>query len=140
MILLDTNVLSELVRPQPDRGVLDWLDVLDANEVATSAITVAELLYGVARLPEGRRKQQLRAAIGELIDKDMAGRVHSFDALAARHCADILDKRERMGRPMSAADAQIAAICRTLAATLATRNTSDFEDAGIELLNPWRTG
>jgi predicted nucleic acid-binding protein len=138
VILLDTNVLSELVRPEPDQGVLDWLDALDAGQVATSAVTVAELLYGVARLPEGRRKQQLDAAIRELIDLDLAGRVHPFDKPAAEHYAQLVDGRERAGKPISAADAQIAAICRTLGATLATRNTSDFEGTGVKLLDPWQ--
>jgi predicted nucleic acid-binding protein len=138
VILLDTNVLSELVRPEPDQGVLDWLDALDAGQVATSTVTVAELLYGVARLPEGRRKQQLDAAIRELIDRDLAGRVHPFDKPAAEHYAQLVDGRERAGKPISAADAQIAAICRTLGATLATRNTSDFEGTGVKLLDPWQ--
>jgi predicted nucleic acid-binding protein len=137
VILLDTNVLSEMVRPEPDQNVLDWLDALDAGQVATSAITVAELLYGVARLPEGRRKKQLAAAIGELIDQDLAGRVHPFDKSAAQHYAQLVDERERAGTPISTADAQIAAICLTLGATLATRNTSDFEGTGVKLLNPW---
>jgi predicted nucleic acid-binding protein len=138
VILLDTNVLSELVRPEPDQGVLDWLDALDAGRVATSAITVAELLYGVARLPEGRRKQRLAAAIGELIDQDLAGRVHPFDKPAAQHYGQLVDERERAGMPISVADAQIAAICRALGATLATRNTSDFEDTGVKLIDPWK--
>lgn len=137
MILLDTNVISELVRPEPSQEVLDWLDALDADRVATSAITVAELLYGVARLPSGRRKQRLDAAIEVLIEHDLAGRAYPFDALAARHYAELVDERERTGKPIGAADAQIAAICRTRGATLATRNTSDFEGAGVELVNPW---
>jgi toxin FitB len=138
VILLDTNVLSELMRPEPDKGVTDWLDSLDAAAVATTAITAAELLYGVARLPAGRRMERLGDAIRGLIEEDFDGRVEPFDATAAIHYADLLSDRERAGRPISAADAQIAAICRKLGATLATRNTNDFEDAGIDLLDPWQ--
>lgn len=138
MILLDTNVLSELIRPRPDEGVTKWLDSLDTAAVATTAITAAELLYGVARLPAGRRKEQLSEAIRGLIEEDFEGRVEPFDATAATHYADLLSDRETAGRPISVADAQIAAICRKLEATLATRNTGDFEDTGIDLLDPWQ--
>jgi toxin FitB len=137
VILLDTNVLSELIRREPDEGVTRWLDSLDAAAVATTAITAAELLYGVARLPTGRRKKRLSEAIGELIEEDLDGRIEPFDATAAAHYADLVSDRETAGRPISVADAQIAAICRKLGATLATRNTSDFKDTGIELLDPW---
>lgn len=138
MILLDTNVLSELIRPEPDKGVTEWLDSLDAATVATTAITAAELLYDVARLPAGRRKERLGEAIRGLIEEDFDGRVEPFDAAATSHYADLLSDRERAGRPISATDAQIAAICRKLGATLATRNRSDFEDTGIDLLDPWQ--
>jgi len=138
VILLDTNVLSEMIRREPDEGVMRWLDSLDAAVVATTAITAAEMLYGVARLPTGRRKERLGEAIRGLIEEDLDGRVEPFDATAATHYADLLSSRETVGRPISIADAQIAAICRKLGATLATRNTSDFEDTGIELLDPWQ--
>jgi predicted nucleic acid-binding protein len=138
VILLDTNVLSELIRAEPDKAVTEWLDSLDAATVATTAITAAELLYGVARLPTGRRKERLGEAIHGLIEEDFEGRVEPFDATAANHYAELLSDRERAGRPISAADAQIAAICRKLGATLATRNTSDFEVTGIDLLDPWQ--
>ncbi len=139
MILLDTNVLSELVRRAPDVGVTRWLDSLDAATVATTAITAAELLYGVARLPAGRRKERLSEAIGALIEEDLGGRVEPFDATSATHYAGIVSNRDSRGRPIAVADAQIAAICRKLGATLATRNTSDFKDTGIELLDPWQS-
>ncbi len=138
MILLDTNVLSELIRPQPDEGVIRWLDSLDAAEVSTTAITVAELLHGVARLPSGRRRERLGRAIRALIEDDLAGCVEAFDVAAAGHYADLLSDRERSGRPMSIAHAQIAAIARKLGAVLATRNTGDFTDTGIELSDPWQ--
>jgi predicted nucleic acid-binding protein len=137
VILLDTNVLSEFIRPKPDEGVKRWLDSLDAAAIATTAITAAELLYGVARLPEGRRKKQLSESVRGLIDEDLNGRVEPFDATAATHYADLVSDRETAGRPISVADAQIAAICRKLGATLATRNARDFEGTGVEILDPW---
>lgn len=137
MIVLDTNVLSELTRQAPDVGVLTWLDSLPVDRVATTAVTAAELLYGVARLPDGRRKKGLTAAAYALINDDFRGRVEPFDAQAAARYAVVVAACERLGRPVSVADAQIAAICHTRHATLATRNTKDFEDTGIELVNPW---
>jgi toxin FitB len=138
VILLDTNVLSELIRPEPDGGVTEWLDSLDSTAVATTAITAAELLYGAARLPGGQRRERLKQAIRGLIDDDLEGRVEPFDATAATHYAVIVSDRDKAGRPIGMADAHIAAICRKLEATLATRNTSDFLDTGIDLLDPWQ--
>ncbi len=137
MVLLDTNVLSELVRPEPDERVVSWLDSLDAATVATTAITAAELLYGVARLPDGRRKQQLSEAINGLIEEDFDGRIEPFDVTAATYYAALVSNRDTLGRPISVADAQIAAIARKLEATLATRNIDDFKDTGIDLVDPW---
>lgn len=137
MIVLDTNVLSELIRPEPNEKVTIWLDSLSPTEVATTAITAAELLYGVHRLPAGRRKQQLAEAVHGLIKEDLNGRIEVFDAAAAEHYAAIVSQREASGQPISMADGQIAAICRVRRATLATRNTSDFEETGIELVDPW---
>ncbi|MGI8310045.1 type II toxin-antitoxin system VapC family toxin [Saccharopolyspora hattusasensis] len=138
MIVLDTNVLSELIRHTPEADVLAWLDSLPATEVATTAITAAELLYGVSRLPDGHRKTALTAAVHALLNDDFHGRVEPFDALAATHYAVVVSERDKLGRPISAADAQIAAICRARRATLATRNIKDFEETGVELVNPWQ--
>jgi predicted nucleic acid-binding protein len=138
VIVLDTNVISELTRHAPTPEVISWLDSLAATDVATTAITAAELLYGVARLPGGRRKTELKAAVDGLLRDDFRGRVLSFDEPAAHRYADIVSGRERLGRTIGAADAQIAAICRAVDATLATRNTDDFEQTGIELINPWK--
>lgn len=138
MIVLDTNVLSELVRRDPDEGVLGWVDSLDAADVVTTAITAAELLYGISRLPDGQRRRELGEAIKELIEDDLGGRVEPFDAAAANHYAEIVSGRERSGRPIGVADGQIAAVCRRLGAVLATRNADDFEDTGVDLVNPWR--
>jgi hypothetical protein len=138
VIVLDTNVLSEVVRPAPHEGVLAWLDSLDSLETATTATTVAELLYGVARLPEGRRKRHLSEAVRAQIEDDLEGRVEPFDGTAAGHYADIVSRRDRAGRPIRVADAQIAAICRKHGATLATRNIADFEGTGVDLIDPWQ--
>ena len=138
MIILDTNVISELSRHVPDPGVLAWLDSLEISEVATTAITAAELRYGVARLPEGHRKRELTVMIRGILSEDFYGRILPFDERASARYADIVTGREKIGRPVGVADAQIAAICRDLGATLATRNTSDFEETGIELIDPWK--
>ena len=140
MIILDTNVISELARQVPDSGVLAWLDSLEISEVATTAVTAAELRYGVARLPEGHRKRELTVMIREILTEDFHGRVLPFDERASVRYADIVTGRERTGRPIGVADGQIAAICRDLGATLATPNTADFEETGIELLDPWKLG
>lgn len=137
MIVVDTNVVSELTRKAPAPQVISWLDSLAAGEVSTTAVTAAELLNGVARLPDGRRKTELSAAIRGLLGVDFAGRVLPFDAPAASRYADIVAHRERLGRAIGIADAQIAAICGTAGATLATRNTGDFRETGIELVDPW---
>jgi len=137
VIILDSNVLSELIRGTPDSTVLAWVDSQPASELATTAINAAEMLYGVARLPDGRRKAQLDAAVAALVREDFRGRVAAFDASAAGHYAAVASERERRGHPIAAADAQIAAICRARGAALATRNTKDFEDSGIALINPW---
>jgi toxin FitB len=140
VIVLDTNVISELARKVPDPGVLSWLDSLDVSGVATTAVTAAELRYGVARLPDGHRKRELTVMIRGILTEDFHGRVLPFDERASVRYADIVAGRERIGRPIGVADAQIAAICRDLGAVLATRNAPDFEETGIELINPWKLG
>ena len=137
MIVLDTNVISELSRRVPDPGVLSWLDSLAVSDVATTAITAAELRYGVARLPDGHRKRELTVMVEGILTEDFHGRVLPFDERSCVQYADIVTGRERVGRPIGVADAQIAAVCRDLNAILATRNTADFEETGIELINPW---
>jgi toxin FitB len=138
VIVLDTNIISELTRQIPEPGVISWLDSLPAEEIGTTAVTAAELLYGVARMPAGRRKTELAAAVRGLLGDDLRDRVLPFDEHCASRYADIVCARETLGRPIGVADAQIAAICRTVEATLATRNTDDFSGTGIELINPWK--
>ena len=137
MILLDTNILSELMRPVPEKGVEQWLaDQPDAS-VFISAITEAELRYGVALLPAGKRRSALTAVIEDMLGEDFTGRILPFDSAAAVAFAEIAATRRQAGRPIAQADAQIAAIARSRGAALATRNVPDFEGCGIELVNPW---
>jgi predicted nucleic acid-binding protein len=140
VIVLDTNVISELAHRVPDVGVLTWLDSLEISDVATTAVTAAELRYGLARLPDGRRKRELSVVIRGILTEDFHGRVLPFDEGSAVQYADIVADRERVGRPIGVADAQIASICRDVGAMLATRNTPDFEETGVELVNPWNLG
>ncbi len=137
MIVLDTNVVSELMRAAPAESVIDWVDRQPAAEVHLTAITVAELLYGVARLADGARKTDLAEHIEAMLNDDFDHRVVPFDETAAIHYADIVVRRERAGRPITMADAQIAATCRSHGAVLATRNIDDFTDTGITITNPW---
>ena len=138
MIVLDTNVLSELMRPEPERAVIAWMDRQDPSTLFLTAITVAEILYGIARLPGGKRQAGLRELGAAVLDEDFAGRILPFDETAAVCYADVVCERQRSGHPISMADAQIAAICRSLnGVTLATRNSRDFAGIGLDLANPW---
>ena len=137
MILLDTNVISELMRAEPDPIVLDWFGKYDAAELFISAVTEAELRTGVAILPEGQRRERLQVAIDAMIDQDFQGRILPFDTLAARPYAEIAAQRRAAGRPIAEADCQIAAIGRATDAPIATRNVKDFDGCGIRVINPW---
>jgi toxin FitB len=139
VIVLDTNVVSELMRMKPAVAVLAWVDHQPTAEMYLTAITVAELLYGVARLPDGKRKTDLAERIEALLSEDFEHRICPFDETAAAHYADIVVHRERIGRPISTVDAQIAATCRSYSALLATRNVDDFTDTTVEIINPWMT-
>jgi toxin FitB len=138
MILLDTNVLSELMRPAPSAAVESWIGRQPVASIFISAITEAELRYGVALLSEGRRQVQLLAKIEAMLAEDFAGRILPFDSPAASAYADIAVTRRRSGRPISQADAQIAAIASSRGASLATRNKDDFVDCGIDVVDPWQ--
>jgi predicted nucleic acid-binding protein len=137
MIVLDTNVLSELMRRRPSARVVEWVDEQDTGTLVVTAVTVAELLYGVARLVDGARKTELATAVDALVREDFSGRVLPFDVAAAEHYADLVAERERHGRPIGTADGQIAAMCRCHGATLATRNVRDFDATGIGIHDPW---
>jgi len=137
MIILDTNVISELFRAQPNPKVVSWVVSL-SGEVAITAITVAELLAGVHRLPGGRRKDLLAKDIETALKPYRNSQsLLLFDSEAARYYADVVVHREKAGQPISTADAQIAAICLAHNATCATRNVKDFAHTGVQLFNPW---
>jgi predicted nucleic acid-binding protein len=137
MLILDTNILSELMRSAPDQSVVAWIDNLPTGEVFITAITVAECLYGVERLPPGKRKALLAQALSNMLLEDFDGRVLAFDGAAAERYAALVVAGERSGHPVSMADGQIAAICQVHSAVLATRNVKDFGRLGISLHNPF---
>ena len=137
MYAIDTNVASELMRPRPAPSVAAWIAEQNAADLLLTAITEAELRYGVAIVPAGRRRNELDAAMRRWLEVGFGDRVLPFDSAAARHYAEIASGRRRAGRPIREADCQIAAICRSRGAILVTRNIRDFEDAGIEIVNPW---
>jgi predicted nucleic acid-binding protein len=137
MIILDTNVLSEVMRPAPGHHVVLWLDKLRPENGYTTAITKAEILYGIEVAPHGSKRSALAKLADRLFSGQFSGRVLAFEDEAAAHYAQISALRRSRGRPIKPADAQIAAIARLHHATLATRNTPDFEDCGIRLVNPW---
>lgn len=135
MIVLDTNVVSEPLSRVPDQNVLRWI-AEHATDLAITSITVAEIRFGVQRMPEGRRRDHLAAAVDDLI-VGAAERILPFDAEAADTAGRLRARRESVGRLVSAEDTMIAAICLAGGHALATRNTRDFDDAGVELHNPW---
>jgi predicted nucleic acid-binding protein len=138
VIVLDTNVISELMRPTPTRVVVDWVDQQPAGDLYLTSVTIADLLYGVARLAEGRRRAVLAEQVDAMINEDFQRRILSFDLAAAPHYADMAVHRAALGQPISTADAQIAATCRSHDAKLATRNTKDFARLNLQVINPWR--
>ncbi|MFB1487146.1 MULTISPECIES: type II toxin-antitoxin system VapC family toxin [unclassified Thiocapsa] len=137
MIVLDTNVLSELLRAKPEPVVVDWTVSQPIDTLFTTTVTQAEMLYGVGLLPDGRRRRRLEKAVAALFAQDFNGRVLPFDSAAATAYAEIAAERQRMGRPISQFDAQIAAITQSRGGRLATRNVVDFEHCGLDTLNPW---
>ena len=137
MILLDTNVLSELMRAKPAPQVLEWVDAQPVGDLVITSITVAEILYGIARMPDGKRKQGLLDVASVMFDEDFAGNILPFDADAAVHYAEIAAETEAKGQVVDMADAQIAAIGRLHDAVIATRNVRHFETLGVALVDPW---
>lgn len=138
MTLLDTNLLSELMRPAPSRTVLAWLDGQPTGEVWISAVTVAEIRIGLELLPEGRRRDRITAIADAMLREDFGDACLPFDATAAAVYAAIVASRTRGGRPISVEDAQIAAIARSADLTLATRHVKDFEGIdGLRVIDPW---
>lgn len=138
MTILDTNVVSEMMRPVPAPVVLRWFSTQPAEDTHVTAITVAEILYGVELLPSGKRREELRAGAEKMFGVVFADHILTFDDKAARAFALIVSLRRRQGKPMSEFDGQIAAIARAHGGTLATRDTAGFEACGVRLVNPWK--
>ncbi|TAJ48940.1 MAG: type II toxin-antitoxin system VapC family toxin [Herbiconiux sp.] len=137
MIIVDTNVISEIVHSRGDPKIVDWLNRQPPNELSTTAVTIAELLYGVAVMPRGVRRAELSMKIARAVTAMFDERVLPFDSDAALEYADILATRKRIGRPMKTLDAQIAAIARSTDSVVATRNVRDFEQVGVPIVDPW---
>ncbi len=140
MIVLDTNVLSEMMKASPSAGVARWLAAQPATSLYTTAVTQAEILHGVMLLPAGRRRGAIEKAAEAMFDEDFAGRVLPFGSDAARLYARIAADRRRAGRPISHFDAQIAAIARSTGAAVATRDVADYHGCGVEVIDPWEAG
>jgi toxin FitB len=137
MIVLDTNVVSELLRPTPDSSVITWLGEQPPAALFTTTVTRAEVLYGIRVLPAGRRRRNLLDAALAIFNEDLAEHVLTFDNDAADAYAEIAESRRAAGKPISQFDAMIAAMARSRGASLATRNAKDFAGCGIDVVNPW---
>lgn len=137
MIVLDTNVISELMRPSPTRSVIQWIDARPSSSLYTTSIAQAEIFYGILLLPAGRRRSAIEAAARATFENEFEGRVLAFGPDAAEDYAKIAAKRRRAGRPIAHFDAQIAAIALAAGADLVTRNVADFEGVGVRVINPW---
>jgi len=137
VIILDTNVLSALMRPAPEQPVVTWLDRQPAESVWITSITVFEARFGLALLPQGRRRRALEAAFARLLEDDLENRVLDFDAAAATAAAALAADRQRAGRPADMRDTQIAGITLARHATLATRNLRHFSDLKVPAVDPW---
>jgi len=135
MIVLDTNVVSEIVKPRPDDAVSSWTSFLPLAETALSSVTVAELFYGVEIMPDGARCRDLANRLSQFVDRLT---ILPFDAREARLYATIGASRRAIGRPISAFDCQIAATARAVDATIATRDVGGFADCGVKCINPWK--
>lgn len=139
MIILDTNVVSEAMRPAPDPAVTGWLNHQAADTLFLSSITLAELLFGIGALPSGAPKDRLARSLDGLLGL-FPGRVLAFDADAARRYADMAVAARAAGRPLAAADGYIAAIAASRRFAVATRNTKHFSETGVDLIDPWQAG
>ncbi len=137
MILVDTNVVSEVMKVAPSETVVKWLNNQKSSSLYVSTVTIGEIEYGLRILPAGKRRLRLKERFDRFVSLAFAQRVLAYDESAARTYGEVMGFRKEIGRPMSVPDGQIAAIARSNGLTIATRNTSDFEDCGIELIDPF---
>ena len=139
MIILDTNVLSTLMRKLPNAAVVRWLDRQPAESIWITSVTLFEARLGLALLPDGKRRTALASAFARLLEEDLQNRVLDFDTGAAIEAAELAARRQRAGRPFDIRDTQIAGIALARRATLATRNARHFADLKINVIDPWQT-
>jgi predicted nucleic acid-binding protein len=139
VIILDTNVLSALMRIAPEAQIVRWLDRQPAESIWITAITLFETRLGLALLPKGRRRQSLELAFDRLLEEDLENRVLDFDSAAATEAAVLAAARQRAGRSVDMRDTQIAGIALARRATLATRNVRHFQDLSVTVIDPWQT-
>ncbi len=137
MILLDTNVVSAVMKPEPVQPVLKWLDGQDTVSLYLSTITIAEIVYGLRVLPAGKRRRALEDLFEQFVARGFEHRILPFDEAAARLYGELMGRRKEIGRPMSILDGQIAAIARANGFAVATGNVRDFEECGLQILNPF---
>jgi predicted nucleic acid-binding protein len=137
MILVDTNIISEMMKPSPSASVMAWLDQQEVTQLFITTITIAEIFYGLNILPEGNRRTLLEDAFNKAIIAAFKHRVLSFDEPAAHLYGKIMGKRKELGQPLSVSDGQISAIARAHGSAIATRNIRDFADCGVNLINPF---
>jgi predicted nucleic acid-binding protein len=137
MIVLDTNVLSELMRPKPSPRVTAWFGELSGELLFTTSVTQAEILFAIALLPQGRHRTDLEKAAARMFAEDFSGRVLPFDGAAAEQFASISAARRERGRPIAPFDAMTAGIASAHGSALASRNVADFEGCGVRLIDPW---
>jgi toxin FitB len=137
LILLDSNVLSELMKDAPNPQVIDWLDRQPRTSIWTTSLTIFEIRFGFQILPSGKRQERLAEAFEILLAHKLERRIATFDSAAARHTADLMAARRTAGRPGDLRDSMIAGIALAANASLATRNTKHFDDLSIPIINPW---
>jgi predicted nucleic acid-binding protein len=137
MIILDTNVLSALMSPEPDKTVVAWLDKQSSVSIWTTSITILEIRYGLQILPSGKRRLQLIQDFEDVLAEEVGDRIAPFDTIAAQHAADLMESRHKRGRPKELRDTMIAGIALAHNATLATRNTPHFRDLSVPVIDPW---
>ena len=137
MIILDTNVVSEMMRDAPAQSVVAWLNDQDASLLFLTAVTVGEIRYGLRALPQGKRRRSLEEGFERILAEAFPGRILAFDEAAAHRYGEIMGRRKEIGRPLAILDGQIASIAWSKGCSVATRNVEDFVECGVEVINPF---
>jgi toxin FitB len=137
MIIVDTNVVAEVMKPSPVPVVVSWLNDQEASTLFLTTITLGEIGFGLRVMPQGKRRRQMEQGFERVITEAFIGRILVFDEAAARLYAEVMGRRREIGRPLSVLDAQIASIARANGCAVSTRNVRDFEECGVEILNPF---